>query len=324
MPTTAPIVTTRRRGFTLIEVLVVITIIGILIALTLPALQAAREQAKRVHCSNNLKQIGIALGNYTLRNGSLPPGYLSEYDSYIRRERGPGWGWASMILGDIEQYPLQNSIQYHLPIQDPANLTVRTMPVGTYLCPSDKMPRTWTAKNGVVWIYAGEIYSAEEPICDVAGANYVGVFGIGEPGVDGDGVFYRDSGIRPVDVEDGLTNTMVVGERSITLNAGRGHATWVGAVPGAQLWSCAPDPFDPDVGTCRREDGSGMTLGHTGEGNGPGDVRGDVNQFLSRHGNGCFFLFGDGHVRFLKGGMNYAVYKAMSTRKGGEVISDEY
>ena len=65
-----------------------------------------------------------------------------------------------------------------------------------------------------------------------------------------------------------------------------------------------------------------MTLGHTGEGFGPGDPMGDVNQFLSRHGRGAHFLFGDGHVRFLKGAMDYRVYKALSTREGGEAISD--
>ena len=85
------------------------------------------------------------------------------------------------------------------------------------------------------------------------------------------------------------------------------------AVPGALLWSCAPNPGDPDGGLCVREDGSGMTLGHTGEGHGPGDPRGDVNQFLSQHGRGSFFLYCDGHVRFLRNEMNYQLYKALST-----------
>ena len=90
------------------------------------------------------------------------------------------------------------------------------------------------------------------------------------------------------------------------------------------FWSCAPNPFDPDGGTCVREDGSGMILGHTGEGHGPGDPYGDVNQFLSRHGRGSYFLYCDGHVRYLRNEMDYRVYKALSTRAGGEIISDDY
>jgi prepilin-type processing-associated H-X9-DG protein len=158
----------------------------------------------------------------------------------------------------------------------------------------------------------------------VASSNYIGVFGIGEPGVDGEGVFFRNSFVRPGDISDGLSNTLCVGERSINLNNGRGQSTWVGSVPGAVLWSCAPDPYDPDGGVCRKEDGSGMTLGHTGEGHGPGDPWGDVNQFLSRHGKGSFFLYCDGHVRYLHNSMSYPVYKALSTRAWGEVISDGY
>jgi prepilin-type processing-associated H-X9-DG protein len=170
----------------------------------------------------------------------------------------------------------------------------------------------------------GNVYSASDPICDVAGSNYVGVYGIGEPGVNGEGVFYRGSFTSFADISDGTSHTLCVGERSTNLNLGRGQATWTGAVPGANFWSCAPNPFEPDSGTCVREDGSGMILGHTGEGHGPGDPYGDVNQFLSRHGRGSFFAYCDGHVRFLRNEMNYAVYKALSTRAGAEVVSDDY
>lgn len=312
-----------RGGFTLIELLVVIAIIGVLIALLLPAVQSAREAARRAQCKNNLKQIGIAIHSYHDRNRILPPGYVSIYDKFRRKEVGPGWGWGTRILPDLEQQPIYDRVIFEEAMHLPKFETIRTTQLDVFFCPSDDMPKVWTAKNGSVWMQDGVIFSAEEPICDVAGSNYVGVFGIGEPGVDGDGVFYRDSDVSFRKISDGLTHTMFVGERSIRLNAGRGHATWVGAAPGAQLWSCAPDPFDPDLGHCRREDGSGMILGHTGEGFGPGDPTGDVNQFLSQHGRGAFFLFGDGHVQFLRGTMDYQVYKALSTRSGGEVISDD-
>jgi prepilin-type N-terminal cleavage/methylation domain-containing protein/prepilin-type processing-associated H-X9-DG protein len=328
-----------RQGFTLIELLVVIAIIGVLVGLMLPAIQLTRENARRLQCSNNLKQIGLALAGYVDRQGGLPPGYVSKWDQRLEFETGPGWGWATKILADLEQTALANEIQFDRNIQDPVNATVRLRRISTYLCPSDTMPRSWTTSSGAAWIYANILYLSQNPICDVAGANYVGVFGIGEPGVDGDGVFYRNSFVTPQDIRDGLSQTLAVGERSVNLkagfpeavvlgtpthNVGQGHATWVGAVPGSLLWTCAPSPYDPDGGTCRKEEGAGMVLGHTGEGNGPGDPNCDVNQFLSQHGRGSHFLYCDGHVQFLRGGMNYATYKALSTRASGEVISDDY
>ncbi|HEV3163561.1 MAG TPA: DUF1559 domain-containing protein [Isosphaeraceae bacterium] len=329
----------RPRGFTLIELLVVIAIISVLIGLLLPAVQSAREQARRTQCMNNLKQIGLALASYTTHFGVLPPGYCSKYDTYNQVETGPGWGWGSRILPFLEQQPLFDQIQLSVNIQDPVHLTARLTPVAAYLCPSDVMPATWTAANGEFWYQGRQLYSAQVAICDVAGANYVGVYGIGEPGVDGEGVFFRDSAIGPTQITDGLTHTVCVGERSITVTTGtenaisvgtplktvgHGQATWVGAVPGAVLWSCFPSPTDPDGGVCRREDGSGMILGHTGEGHGPGDPLSDVNQFVCQHARGSYFLFCDGHVAFLKNAINYNVYKALSTRARGEAISDGY
>ena len=315
----------RRRGFTLIELLVVIAIIAVLVALLLPAVQASREAARRAHCTNNLKQLGLALANYQLTHNGYPPGYVSVYDNINRVENGTGWGWGSMALPQMEQSNLYNSINFNVPITDPTQLTARTTPIGMLLCPSDSMPRTWTADSGTAAFRKGYVFFASQPICDVAGANYTGMFGIGEPGVDGEGIFFRNSFVRLVDITDGLSQTACAGERAMKTSYGRGFSTWVGAAPGAQLWSCVPDPNDSDGGVCRHEDGSGMTLGHTGEGNGfPGSDNSDVNQFTSQHGKGANFLFCDGHVRYLRHEMNYAVYKALSTRAWGELISDDY
>ena len=312
----------RHRGFTLIELLVVIAIIAVLIALLLPAVQAAREAARRTQCTNNLKQMGLALANYELNQASYPPGYISVWDAINRVERGSGWGWGSMILPHFEQTNLYNGINFSLPINDPAQATVRVTSLGVYLCPSDRMPKTWTADAGVTSFAFGHTLFVSHPICDVSGSNYAGMFGIGEPGIGGDGVFFANSSVRLANVTDGLSNTMSIGERASFMNFGRGYATWVGSVPGAQLWSCAPDPFDPDAGACIREDGSGMTIGHTGEGHGPGSIGCDVNQFSSQHGRGANFLFCDGHVRFLRLGIYYPTYTALSTRAGGELLND--
>ncbi|HEU5117293.1 MAG TPA: DUF1559 domain-containing protein, partial [Isosphaeraceae bacterium] len=160
-------------------------------------------------------------------------------------------------------------------------------------------------KGGGSLVYGGKI-------CQVASANYVGMFGLGEPGVDGEGLFYRNSSVSFAQIRDGLSQTIAVGERGHDL----GYATWVGSVTGATL-------FNPDgatVGRTRPEPGAGMTLGHAGEGVGPGDPNSDVNMFFSRHGGGVNFVFADGHVSFLKTTMNASVFAALATRSGGEVI----
>ena len=317
-----------RRGFTLIELLVVIAVIAVLIALLLPAVQAAREAARRAQCTNNLKQIGLGLLNYEQAVSAFPPGYVSGWDAKNAVDTGPGWGWAAMILPQIEQQPLFNQIRFEAQIHDPVHLTIRATPLAVYLCPSDAMPQPWEATSGTVVVYGDIIASSVRPICDVAGANYVGVFGIGEPGVDGDGLFFRNSAVRLAEITDGLSQTLCVGERGTDINLGRGRATWVGKVTASQFWSCnfAGGDLDPDAGGfCVTEDGSGMILGHSGEGKGPGDRYSDTTQFYGRHSaRGANFLYGDGHVRFLSRTINYSVYKALCTRASGELVSQDY
>jgi prepilin-type processing-associated H-X9-DG protein len=127
-------------------------------------------------------------------------------------------------------------------------------------------------------------------------------------------VFYRNSAVSPRDITDGTAQTIVVGERSHRL----GEASWVGAVTNAIMY-----PTDNDsVGKYATETSSGMVLGRVGEGAGPGDPNSDVNQFYSLHaGRGENFLFGDGHVTFLKATMDYQAYLALATRAGREVVS---
>ncbi len=135
-----------KEGFTLIELLVVISIIGVLIALLLPAVQAAREAARRAQCVNNLKQIGLALFNYENSIGAFPPGYIDYQNNPIYTpdlDMGPGWGWAAMSLPYIEQQPLYNSINFSLGItvtSNPAtaaNSTAVVTSLAVFQCPSD-------------------------------------------------------------------------------------------------------------------------------------------------------------------------------------------
>lgn len=315
----------RARAFTLIELLVVVAIIGVLISLLLPAVQYAREAARRTQCANHLKQMGLAIHNYADIHDVFPPGYVSLWDTRLGEDTGPGWGWACFLLPLLERSEIYDAVNFDRNIEWAENETVRVRSVQVYLCPSDDMPHRWmSTREGVFVTQGGDTIHNVFKIAETAGANYVGVYGIGEPGVNGDGVFYRNSNTGVRDISDGLAQTMLVGERSRRLNYGRGFATWTGSITAAALFSCG-GAIDPDAppgqNGCWKEDPCGMTLGHTGEGNGPGSDDGDTNQFLSEHGWGCHFLFGDGHVRYLHGSIDYNLYKALSTRDKGETVS---
>lgn len=299
----APLVV-RRFALTLVELLVVIAIIGMLLGLLLPAVQYARESARRSSCTNNLKQIGVAIQNYHDAYKLLPPGYVAGFDA-TGNENGPGWGWAALILPYLEEGNLHSTIQFGVSIESPANAGPRTTQITSYLCPSDSPEPTWIATTHDL---SG---TPIQTICDVASANYIGVFGTTEPGVNGDGVFFRDAKLALRNIIDGTSVTMAVGERS----CGLCQATWVGAVLNANLYPPPGSPAPPVV-----DNSAGMILGHTGDGDGPGSLDSHVNQFFSMHGRGANFLFADWHVQFLDESIEYRTYMALSTRAGGEVI----
>jgi len=315
----------RRRGFTLIELLVVIAIIGVLIALLLPAVQAAREAARKAQCANNLKQLGLGLHNYCSALNCFPPGYLSGRDPASGENTGPGWGWPARSLNQIEQGALFNSINFPLGIETPANQTSRLTVVGVFACPSD-------ASHQEVFTVVDSTATATtpgNPICDVASANYVGSFGNGEPSSlypysptdpppgrdNGQGIFMRNRSIVLAEVLDGTSQTLAVGERSQNLS----RASWTGAVTNAAVPLLELNPqqgLDP-------EGGGSLVLAHTGEGHGPNSPSGKAHadQYWSRHPGGAQFLFADGSVRFIKELVGFTVFQGLATRKGGEVLS---
>ena len=307
----------RRRGFTLIELLVVIAIIAVLIALLLPAVQASREAARRSQCLNNLKQVGLALHNYHDAVGAFPPGYIAR-PALDGDNIGTGWGWAAMILPQVEQSALFNSINFSLGIEVPANRTSRLTQVGTFACPSDAtyMPQFTVVDDSTSSTALGS------PICDVASSDYVGCFGTGDvsdfPGRDrGEGLFFRNRSIRIAEIIDGTSQTIAVGEKSQNL----ARATWTGAVTRAAV----PITQLQAEGGLSPEGGGALVLAHAGELDGPNSRPAHADQFWSRHPGGCNFTFADGSVRFIKEKRPLVIFRALATRQGGEVISaDSY
>ncbi len=179
-----------KGGFTLVELLVVIAIIGILIGLLLPAVNAARESGRRTSCTNNLKQMGLALINCHEEKGCFPPGYYSN-QPYVdgATDTSPGWSWAAYILPYMEYSALYKSINFALPVQSPQNATaVQTMIKG-YICPSDMPPLTaFPVTDGLSTTIASAAPSSYSASC---GSDFSDTFD-----ETGNGMFYRSSKTR--------------------------------------------------------------------------------------------------------------------------------
>src|SRR6516162_2994840 len=129
--------TSTRRAFTLIELMVVVAIIGLLIALLLPAVQAAREAARRIQCVNNLKQIGLAIQMYEQTNGGFPPSAIVVNTATPGVLWASDWGPFARILPHLEQSASYAAYNFNASYGDPSNLTATAQSIATYLCPSE-------------------------------------------------------------------------------------------------------------------------------------------------------------------------------------------
>ena len=285
-----------HRGFTLIELLVVIAIIAVLIALLLPAVQAAREAARRAGCLNNMKQIGIAFHNYHDSRGVLPPGYI-----YSKGYPTGGFGWATMILPNIEQPALFNAANFSLPAWSAPNSTVCIQKIATYICPTDYTNKDLMPREGF----------------NYARSSYVGSFGPQDMDItpeDRAGLLSRNSQTRFADVTDGLSQTFAAGERTNAV-----YLTVIGSIDHYDLetvWSGAikEDPVDDHAHTTLFQAFALI--------NSP---LFDDRDSMSYHTGGSNYLFADGSVRFIKLTINPMIYQSLGSRAGGEVVSaDQY
>lgn len=344
-----------RRAFTLIELLVVIAVIGVLIALLLPAVQAAREAARRAQCVNNLKQVGLALASYESAHEVFPPAYITwntraqgtAYGIPFPDDNGngpSGFAWGTMILPFLEQTALHSALNFSLPCWAPDNSTGARTQLSVFLCPSAVGGRDgfdmqrYTAGN------AGDPQNPIlfDPPIHFAHAHYVTNAGIHQPWgrapayssdfdipepipANGnkpaslDGPFYRNSHVKIADVLDGTSNTVFVGEHTPYLS----DKTWFGVVPFSctvpkRGWRSAPNS------------GGALVAAHSGPDthdhpdviiHAPNHPFGHTDEMFGQHPGGANVLMGDGSVRFVKETIYPWTWVALSTRDKGEVVS---
>jgi prepilin-type N-terminal cleavage/methylation domain-containing protein/prepilin-type processing-associated H-X9-DG protein len=343
-----------KKAFTLIELLVVIAIIAVLISLLLPAVQSAREAARRAQCVNNLKQIGLGMANYESSNGTFPPGSLT-YPKDADKNGCSGYYGSrlhtafSLILPNIEQTAIANSINFQVPAgatflgvsAGSVNSTAFKSVLNAYVCPSDTpgQPITYASGN----TYSPTSYALSSGTLDIF--RYWYGCGAGSSiEIPSDGAFGKNFAYAVSSFTDGTSNTIFAGEKSRFINDPEtlhwwNRSSWFGSatVNGnstTRLQGFATTAPKLNAGLLVPEPGA------TTAGTGWVDAwlynpayRG-MGQFgfVSQHPGGGNFVFGDGSVRFIKASidmgtsgttppMNHGVYRSISTRAGGETVS---
>lgn len=312
-----------RRAFTLVELLVVIAIIGVLVALLLPAVQAAREAARRTQCANNLKQIGLGLHNYESTYTSLPWG--NAYQSgYV-----PGTpSWSAAILPFIEAQNHYEKFNFNIMLDQPANATAITTKVPTYICPTDPqarnpiLPARCTCcgfgsayKSMGLW-YAGSmgpVHCDSCPFCPNTTAAETNPCCQGSSfgnAASGPGVFHRwITCVRLKEITDGTANTLMCGE---TLPSQSIHI----AAFTQNLSLCSTNIPLNTMATPAQMPQDGMADGALHSAN----PVARVNGFKSLHPGTVQFVLCDGSVRGLRQNIDFTLYWALGTRGGGEVV----
>ncbi|REJ81454.1 MAG: DUF1559 domain-containing protein [Planctomycetota bacterium] len=306
--------TQRRRGFTLIELLVVIAIIAILIALLLPAVQQAREAARRTQCKNNLKQIGLALHNYHDVFHSWPINIYGGYgtippDILGWTQTSKSWGWPVRLLPYIDETALWN-------LCDPGNNTMAASGqlntvVDTFLCPTDSAPAVITENTSYT---TGGVAAARTNYKGMMGSDWNWGAYVNNVVTIQEDAFVRNNGLLYTlnyrrytnidDVIDGTSNTTIVGEsvtNEVYANGGGGPGwSWMNA---AENTATSAVPIN--------------TYGAKSPTSLPWDVRWS---FSSNHEGGAQFVLADGSVHFLSENIDLQLYRALSTYDGGEIV----
>ena len=312
----------QRRGFTLVELLVVIAIIGVLVALLLPAVQQAREAARRMQCKNNLKQIGLALHNYHGTYNSFPSGCYGMANSAGTNYSGHGWTWHASILPFVEQKTLQEALTGPDGFGNESGsqnsgraLILRDTVLNMFWCPSQDDVSGGSQKNG----YQPSNYNGNmgtrigngNDNCICTGVSNLDEMRSEAWGcMNGNGVMFVDSKIRFADVKDGLSNTIAVSE--VPDSGGDAMGPFSAGCDRRVVFSNGADSNPPTEMT---------EFLIAAEGNDP--INGGAEEASgSWHPGGAHFNMGDGSVVFLSENMHMPTYQALSTRREGEVIGE--
>ncbi|RCS49465.1 DUF1559 domain-containing protein [Bremerella cremea] len=344
-------VNARWRGFTLVELLVVIAIIGILIAMLLPAVQQAREAARRMQCSNNLKQLALAMHTYESSYRTLPSGGNGGGST---QASSSAFSVHARLLPFVEQTSLQDLIDFRQPVlagSPPSfsNAAAKQL-IDMFLCPSDSAPERAEVKFGTMSFGT-----------DLAGTNYMANTGTGisaagksyyDPAFPTDGVFFFDSSTRFADLTDGTSNTVVMSESL------RGPGLDMSSTPLANI----PKPYRLAASLSAGRSRIGTSPGGVdpmfteADIQGASDWRGDrgfpwiwgqasatlFNSYLapnsslpdayshsrgwfaarSLHPGGVNAVLADGSVKFVAETVDLPIWRGLSTRGGGEVLAD--
>jgi prepilin-type processing-associated H-X9-DG protein/prepilin-type N-terminal cleavage/methylation domain-containing protein len=273
----------KARAFSVLELLVSMAIMGVLAGLILPAVQAARESARRMECMHHLRQIGLALHDYYDEHRVMPAGWQSV-------PRTPtAIGWAARILPHLELNSIRDQLHEHAAIDSPANAVMRHSAPDIFLCSSDLENTSFELFREI-----GEHESSEElsseVIMELPAANYLGVFGAsdpdGLPSGKGEGPFIFERKLSLSQATRGTTHLLFVGERT----ARKLPATWLGI-------------------HFAGEDAAGRVTGQALLG--PNRADADECEFDSRHPGGVNFLWADGHVAWIVDEIDSSVYRTL-------------